>query len=85
LKLTKLSNFSNLDESLELTKKLTTFNNTELADIINQNKNNEFQMECVNENITFRRESNRANQSKNSMSNNSVNNNKSRNGERYGG
>jgi len=82
--------FSNLDESLDLSKKLNTFNNTELADMINQNKNNEFQMECGNhENITFRRDSNRAlnnNSKNNSKNNHSVssgnnnNNNKGLNG-----
>lgn len=78
LQLTKLSNFSNLDESFELTKKLNTFNNTELADMINQNKSNEFKLNCGNyDNITFRKESNRNNQSKNSnnQSKNSNNNN----------
>jgi hypothetical protein len=73
LQLTKLSNFSNLDESFELTKKLNTFNNTELADMINQNKSNEFKLNCGNyDNITFRKESNRNNQSKNSNNNNSI-------------
>lgn len=68
--------FSNLDESLDLSKKLNTFNNTELADMINQNKNNEFQMECGNhENITFRRDSNRALNVNNNSKNNSKNNN----------
>lgn len=69
-----------MDESLDLSKKLNTFNNTELTDMITQNKNNEFKMECGNhDNITFRKESNRNNQSKNSISNNSLNNNSKNN------
>lgn len=69
-----------MDDSLDFSKKLNTFNNTELTDMIYQNKNNEFKMECGNhDNITFRKESNRNNNSKQSVSNHSINNNSKNN------